>query len=143
MYGFVTHTLNPIKGICSHDCKYCYMKRWGHLKTLRLDQKELNTDLGEGNFIFVGSSTDMWARNIRIGWIKKVLNLCNNFPENKYLFQSKNPSRFKEYLDKFPKKTVLCTTIETNRPGHAYQAPAVVKRQWQIQQDKFPIMIMG
>ena len=24
MYEFVTHTWNPIKGICPHGCKYCY-----------------------------------------------------------------------------------------------------------------------
>lgn len=24
MYPFVTHTWNAIKGICFHDCPYCY-----------------------------------------------------------------------------------------------------------------------
>ena len=27
MYEFVTHTWNPIKGKCYHDCSYCYMKK--------------------------------------------------------------------------------------------------------------------
>lgn len=26
MYPFVTHTWNAIKGMCFHDCPYCYMK---------------------------------------------------------------------------------------------------------------------
>jgi DNA repair photolyase len=26
MYPFVTHTWNPIRGKCPHDCSYCYMK---------------------------------------------------------------------------------------------------------------------
>jgi hypothetical protein len=26
MYAFVTHTGNPIKELCPHDCSYCYMK---------------------------------------------------------------------------------------------------------------------
>ena len=51
MYGFVTHTWNPIRGECPHDCKYCYMKKWGKQKPLRLVEKELKTDLGSGNFI--------------------------------------------------------------------------------------------
>jgi hypothetical protein len=32
------------------------MKRWGEQRPLHLDESELYTDLGEGNFIFVGSS---------------------------------------------------------------------------------------
>jgi hypothetical protein len=59
MYDFVTHTWNTVKGECYHDCSYCYMKRWGKLKPARFDQKELKTDLGSNNFIFVGSSCDM------------------------------------------------------------------------------------
>jgi len=112
MYEFVTHTWNAIKGACPHDCTYCYMKRFGTLKPVRLDQKELKTDLGKGNFIFVGSSCDMFACGIDVTWMEKVLAHCLNFPENKYLFQSKNPHSFHaiQNLD-----AVLCTTIETNR----------------------------
>ena len=70
MYEFVTHTWNAIKGECYHQCSYCYMKRWGRLKPVRLDEKELKTDLGNDNFIFVGSSCDMFAQNIPDEWIK-------------------------------------------------------------------------
>lgn len=114
MYGFVTHTWNAIKGKCEHDCVYCYMKVWGKLNPIRLDKRELNIDLGEGNFIFVGSSTDMFASNVPIKWIEETIDYCKQF-NNKYLFQSKNPTRFLAYLDKFPKDTILCTTLETNR----------------------------
>jgi len=86
------------------------MKRWGHLKPVRLEEKELKNDLGTGNFIFVGSSCDMWAQNIPISWIEKTLEHLSKF-DNKYLFQSKNPERFLEF--KLP-KSVLCTTIESN-----------------------------
>jgi hypothetical protein len=34
------------------------------LPPLRLELKELKVNLGEGNFIFVGSSTDEWAANV-------------------------------------------------------------------------------
>ncbi len=64
MYDFVTHRWNPIKGKCPHECAYCYMKRFP-LGPLHLDEKELRTDLGSGNFIFVGSGTDMWAEEVR------------------------------------------------------------------------------
>lgn len=66
--------------------------------------------MGEGNF-----STDEWAANVPSEWIEQVLDYCDGF-DNRYLFQSKNPPRFLEYLGHpVMKKSVLCTTIETNR----------------------------
>jgi DNA repair photolyase len=118
MYDFVTHTFNTVKGKCFHDCGYCYMKRWGQLKEIHFDEKEMKTDLGSGNFIFVGSSNDLFAENIPDEWIFKTLNHCAKY-DNKYLFQSKNPKRI---LDKYlfhplfiEGKVVVCTTIESNR----------------------------
>lgn len=111
MYNFVSHTWNPIKGACLHDCSYCYMKRF-KLNPVRLDQRELKTDLGKDNFIFVGSSTDMFASDIPSEWIDDVLATCLQY-DNKYLFQSKNPGRFEKFS--FPEKSILGTTIETNR----------------------------
>ena len=112
MYDFVTHTWNTVKGECYHNCNYCYVKKWGALPKIRFDEKELKTDLGKDNFIFVGSSNDMFAKEIPRKWIEKTINHCNQF-DNKYLFQSKNPFEFLFY--KFPLKTVLGTTIESNR----------------------------
>ncbi len=115
MYDFVSHTWNTVKGACEHDCSYCYMKRWGKLNPERFDNKELKTDLGSGNFIFVGSSNDLFAKNIPDEWIKKILDYCNKF-ENKYLFQTKNPKRVLEYAEHptIRNKSVICTTLESN-----------------------------
>jgi protein gp37 len=85
------------------------------LKDLRLDEKELNTDLGEGNIVFVGSSCDMWSVGVPNTWIAKVMTKCNEHPLNNYFFQSKNPFRFQVWQDRLPHGSVLCTTIETNR----------------------------
>lgn len=118
MYSFVTHTWNPIKGRCAHGCDYCYMHDiWNRMKdaTLRLDEKELKTNLGSGNFIFVGSGTDMWANNVPGEWIAEVLGLCYQYPDNTYLFQTKNPSRFRISEDWFSDNMILGTTIESNR----------------------------
>ena len=110
MYEFVTHTWNTIKGECPHDCSYCYMKRWGKLNPVRFDEKELKTNLGSGNFIFVGSSNDMFADDIPFEWIEKTLKYCSEF-DNKYLFQTKNPKRLLNF--KLP-NSVICTTIESD-----------------------------
>jgi DNA repair photolyase len=117
MYSWVTHTWNTVKGECPHGCTYCYMKRWGKQKAVRFDEKELNTDLGSGNFIFVGSSCDLFAEGISRVWITDTLVKADFYTGNNYLFQSKNPERFREFKNYLPdgKRTRLCTTIETNR----------------------------
>lgn len=112
MYEFVTNTWNTIKGTCTHDCSYCYMKRWGKLNPVRFDEKELKANLGSGNFIFVGSSNDMFAADVPREWIQKTIDHCSKF-NNHYLFQTKNPSRLLEF--ELPINSVVCTTIETNR----------------------------
>lgn len=116
MYGWVTHTWNPVKGICFHGCIYCFMTKWGQsLKDIRLEDAEFKTDLGTGNFIFVGSSVDLWASDVPDEWILRTLDYCDRF-DNRYLFQSKNPDRFLAFTS-HPvfRKSVFCTTVETNR----------------------------
>ncbi|MCE5332732.1 MAG: DUF5131 family protein [Bacteroidales bacterium] len=121
MYEFVTHTWNTVKEQCFHDCSYCYCKAIAKRfnspqKPVDFDEKELKTKLGSGNFIFVGSSCDMFAKNIPDIWIQETLNHCRKF-DNEYLFQTKNPGSIEGLLEQmiFPDKIRVCTTIETNR----------------------------
>jgi len=133
MYSWVTHTWNTVKGECPHGCTYCYMKRWGKQKPIRFDDKELKTDLGSGNYIFVGSSCDLFADVIPLEWIKTTLNHCQKF-DNKYLFQSKNPWRILDFIDTcvISDKSVVCTTMETNRyyPEIMGNCPVVSQRSF-------------
>lgn len=125
MYNFhkALYTYNPIKGICSHDCTYCFMKAMRHRfkqdSTLRLNEKELKANLGKERFIFVESSTDGFALDVPTEWIVKVLDHLYDYPDNEYMLQTKNPARFLEFVGhKFFKdrkeKLVLCTTIESD-----------------------------
>lgn len=115
MYGFVDFTWNPIRGRCPHKCIYCYMKDFP-VGELRLDTKCLKDNLGEGRFIFVGSSTDMFSIKVPSDWINQVLEHCKKF-DNTYLFQSKNTINLGtiDLRKEFPAKTILGTTLETNR----------------------------
>lgn len=137
MYGFIDFTWNIIKGKCYHECKYCYMKRFGEQPPIRFDKSELKTNLGDKKHIFVGSSCDMFADNIPDSWINKIFEHCNKYPRNKYFFQSKNPARF-NFLD-FPKRSSICTTIETNRylPKIMHYAPDPNIRMWGMVGCKF------
>ena len=127
MYNFVDYTCNAIKGKCEHDCWYCYMKKFSNLKEIRLDKNELQGQMLENKFIFVGSGTDMFADNVPNEWIKEVLDYCNQF-DNQYLFQSKNPRKILDFInhDVF-KKSVVCTTIESNRDTIEMQNAPLIK----------------
>ena len=121
MYHFIDYTWNPVKGECNHNCSYCYMKVINpNSAPPRLVESEFTTNLGKGNSIFVGSSTDMFAENIPSEWINKVLDFCyqcnDPMKPNTYLLQSKNPKRFLEFIGHpIMKRVVFATTIETNR----------------------------
>lgn len=165
MYPFVTHTWNAIKGKCAHDCQYCYMKRF-KLGEIRLDMKELNSKFGRDRFIFVGSSCDMWAQSVPVDWILPVLRVCReNNPGGvdvfgrmyRYLFQSKNPNRFLDFirnegLDAYeknliPDKSIFATTIETDEyppefPAH--EIPGIDERLngiCKVREQGFPVTV--
>lgn len=156
MYNFVTHTWNTIKGKCPHKCTYCYMdairRRFKkECKPPYLDEGELKTNLGKGNFIFVGSGNDLFAESIPEEWIIKTLEHCDKF-DNRYLFQSKNPDRILAFIN-HPvfKRSVVCTTIETNihypevmqespHPSHRFDAMAELSELVDIYITIEPIM---
>ncbi len=140
MYEFVTHTWNPIVGRCPHDCKYCYvLYKYGNevADGIRLNEESFKDNFGSNKFIFVGSGIDLFANDIPDKWIKKVLDYCyrDNTDlfgiRNRFLFQSKNPSRMLDYIT-HPvfQNSVVCTTIETNRyyPSIMNKAPHVEER---------------
>ncbi len=114
------------------------MHKWGEQKPVRFDEKELKTDLGSGNTIFVGSSCDMFADDINSTWVIKTLDHCRKY-DNKYLFQSKNPSAFNGYGVSMPDDMILCTTIETNRhyPEFMGDTPSTIARAFVM--SKIPV----
>lgn len=126
MYEFVTHTWNPIKGICYHQCRYCYMR---HLlnepfqRTPVLVEGEFSRNLNEAKVLFVGSSIDMFAKDIPDEWIMRVLDHCAHFNEDKperehivFLLQSKDPARIFQFAHHpIMAHAVVAITLETNR----------------------------
>ncbi len=142
MYSFVNYTWNTLSGRCCHNCSYCYNLGKPFFEgKLRFNEKNLKDNLGKGNFIFVGSSNDLFASSVPEDWILKTLEHCRKF-NNKYLFQTKNPGRYFDFLKEFPNKTILGTTLETNKYFNITNAPSTSLRYYEFMNiKKFKKMI--
>jgi DNA repair photolyase len=118
MYTFVDWIWNPVKGMCPYACSYCYVEKTIRQKgktqnPLHLDEKDLRTNLGKGNFIFICSGCDLFHPDVPGEWIQKVIDKTSVEQDNTILWHTKNPER--AALFEFPSNSILCTTLETNR----------------------------
>lgn len=126
MYDWVTHMLAHIGGECPHKCVYCYENRddgkGGRFRDpklcgpLTLDEDSFGVNFGQGKTIFIDHRNDLWCKDVPSAWISRVLSHCETFPNNRYLFQTKNPDRYLEFADRLAQLSCMVgTTIETNR----------------------------
>jgi hypothetical protein len=94
-----------------------------------LIQSEFGVNYGAGKIIFIEHMNDMFAEAVPGGMIFSILNHCKAYPDNEYIFQTKNPGRARSLIDSFPPHFMIGTTIETNRvvPGLS-MAPPPMKR---------------
>jgi len=113
VYNIKTESENYIaNGFIVHNC-YNIGKPYFEGE-LRFMEKNLKDNLGENNLIFVGSSNDLFQDDIPNEWILKTLEHCRKF-NNTYVFQTKNPKRFNDFINEFPISSIFGTTLESNR----------------------------
>ena len=139
MYPWVTHTHSHLLGRCPHGCSYCFVqamaKRFPAMAekysgSLRLDESALEVRYGKGKTIFIDHMNDLWAAKVCDDFIKAVLYHCCKWPLNTYVFQTKNPARYSQFLGCLPPNMLLGTTVETNRdyPDIKGTAPQPLER---------------
>lgn len=124
MYPWVTHTHSHLGGECPHECFYCYVDNPIHGRPdrykgpVRLIEAELNVRYGSGKVIFIDNMADLFAKGVPIEIIRAVIGHCRVWPDNLYVFQTKNPARYLELKElgiELPEKCILGCTVETNR----------------------------
>lgn len=142
MYPWVDYCHSHLRGGCPHECDYCYTQ---HMRCKRfyegpltLKAEELKVNYGEENTIFVEHMNDLFAEKVPQKFVDDILDHCNRYPRNKYVFQTKNPYRpfemldqYDNYLSRLPDDCMIGTTIETNDEeillSHS-KAPAPIDR---------------
>lgn len=120
--GWVTHTHSHLGGECPHKCTYCYVDSFRrrvpkYQGKLRLIEKELEVNYGKGKTIFIEHCNDLFAEDVPDNYILQIIKHCLRYPENTYVFQTKNPARYADddFANLFPIASIFGTTIETNR----------------------------
>jgi DNA repair photolyase len=123
MYPWVTHTHTHLGGECPHACSYCYVDT-GFMNTprpkrycgpLRLIEEEFKVDYGAGKTIFIEHKNDLFCADVPQEFINRIIVHCLSYPDNTYVFQTKNPARYLTMDALLPEGSILGTTIETNR----------------------------
>ncbi|RLG44408.1 MAG: hypothetical protein DRN78_00210 [Thermoproteota archaeon] len=123
MFSIVRETWNPVSG-CPHQCKYCFARRLAETRLrntrryrdgfiTRLNEEEFRKRF-KGGVVFVSDMGDLFAHTVKDEWISRVIDHISRFPDTFFLFLTKNPSRYREFLPKFPSNAILGATIETD-----------------------------
>jgi len=121
MYPWVTNMHTHLGGECSHKCKYCYVDNpiYGKSKRnqgkVRLLKPEFDEKYGSGKIIFIEHCNDLFASDVPDYFIERILKHTKQYPNNQYIFQTKNSIRYKNFLNSFPLNFMLGCTIETNK----------------------------
>jgi protein gp37 len=137
MFDVITDTWNPVVG-CLHCCSYCWARRLAETKLKNVEryrdgfkpklvEKELNRKFHK-KYVFAVDMGDLFGYWVPSEWILKVIEAIKNSPSSYFLFLTKNPKRYMEFLDLYPENVVLGATIETNRDYPVSKAPATVER---------------
>lgn len=135
MYPWVTHTHSHLGGECPHKCVYCYVDnpRFGrperYTGELRLIEKEFEVKYGASKIIFMENCNDLFAEEVPELFIKLITNHCLEWPDNDWVWQTKNPIRYLKRFDLMPLNSIFGCTIETNRDiPEISKAPSPWKR---------------
>jgi protein gp37 len=137
MFDVITDTWNPVVG-CLHHCTYCWARRLAETKLKNIEryrdgfkpklvEKELNRKFHK-KYVFAVDMGDLFGDWVPSEWILKVIEAIKNSPSSYFLFLTKNPKRYMEFLNVYPENVVLGATIETNRNYPVSKVPSTTER---------------
>lgn len=118
--GSQGYTWNPLTG-CLHGCYYCYARRiarrFGKTEEERafkpvFHPERLNEPqrIKKPSTIFVCSMADLFGEWVPDEQIVEIMEACRKAPRHLCLFLTKNPRRYKTFIQPWPEKYMVGTT---------------------------------
>ena len=106
-----------------------HVPRYANGFTPRLNPQDLGRQFKKDGLVFVGSMGDMFGDWVGPCWIECVLEIIELHKNTTFLFCTKNPARYFDFLEIMPQNVILGATIETNRSTELIsKAPPLVTR---------------
>jgi protein gp37 len=72
---------------------------FGFFPTLYLNRMSRPAGIKKPQNVFVCSMADLFGEWVPDKWIDKVFDACNRAPQHRYLFLTKNPKRYEQFID--------------------------------------------
>ncbi len=149
-FELITESWNPVTG-CLHECTYCWAKRLANERLKdsrryregfkpRLNREEFKRRF-RGGVVFITDMGDLFGDFIPKDWILTVLRYVRRFSNTFFLFLTKNPKRYFEFIDEIPGNVILGATVETDKdeiykgiskaPRPSERIEAMKKLEWE------------
>lgn len=93
-------TVNPVVGKCPHDCWYCYaepIRKKMYPEEMQFLPERLKFRKKPAS-IFIGSMFDIFADKVSSLWIYEIIRIVKLYRQHTFLFLTKNPERYNEFL---------------------------------------------
>lgn len=113
------YTINPIKGLCRYNCSYCYAQKmykrfkWDEQIKIDGDVFDCIEKLKKPSRIFVGSTHDIFGDWIPHYWLCQIIDICNQYPKHTFIFLTKNPERYANFM--FYDNCLLGATVTSEK----------------------------
>jgi len=88
---------------------------------IRLNENEFNVAYGKGKVIFIEHMNDLFAKCVPDTWIVRILEHCKKYPDNEYVFQTKNPENLLKFIPNMPVNYMVGTTVESDIVSSLYE----------------------
>ena len=127
MFPFITDTWNPLKGVCPHNCNYCWAKKLiAQRPTLQqkyqgqydFDLKQIHKKFKPGSFVFVCDMLDLFARDVPMVAVMTILKQIKAQPEVTFLLLTKHPQYMADM--ELPENVIAGATIESEFDPRLY-----------------------
>lgn len=121
-----TKKWKPLEYQCPLRCTYCPEEGEEHSEKPRLRGDWRN--IPHHFAIWVSGDTDLFCEEVPNDLINSIMRAASEHPDKCFIFCTKNPGRYFDFIDKFPPWTILATTVESDIDYNCSRAPPPMVR---------------